>query len=410
LGYQTQQSAPNRLDLIPYWFVETTPPDVAFQWWLSDAEDNIISRQTSFPYFNTWRTSSWSAGMLVDDAYQLSLPPNLSGGSYGLWLQIIPQDGQDLPLQPQQIGTVELADNRETSPVPNNGLDIRFSDDIILDGYDLNVNGHPMSTQESGPIIVKPDDFVEYTLYWRATESQFENYHGFIHWLDGKQEAILKQDQLPGPYLSPPVLWNPFYAQPDIYRFTVPDQIKSGLYTPRLGLYNYATGDHLSLYDQNDTLLGDAYNLPALKIFNPVSTSPEHIVDAKFDQFAKFLGYDLESIQANETLTVTLYYEGLQPTAIDYTQFVHLYHPELGMAAQVDSKPQQGQNPTNVWVVGEILTDTIVLNPSDEAPSGAYRLQIGLYHPQTGERVPTYGSDGAPLADRQIILTNVIIP
>ena len=77
------------------------------------------------------------------------------------------------------------------------------------------------------------------------------------------------------------------------------------------------------------------------------------------------------------------------------------------MAAQKDAPPQNGANPTSSWAPGERVVDVLQLQVSADAQPGTYRLQMGFYDPQTGQRVPASAPDGAPLADNQVVLTEL---
>ena len=78
----------------------------------------------------------------------------------------------------------------------------------------------------------------------------------------------------------------------------------------------------------------------------------------------------------------------IPPTA-DYTVFVHLLDPAGNLVTQFDSPPAAGAYPTSLWDPGEIVADERTLK--DLAP-GRYILQIGLYRPDTGERLAVAGS------------------
>jgi hypothetical protein len=77
------------------------------------------------------------------------------------------------------------------------------------------------------------------------------------------------------------------------------------------------------------------------------------------------------------------------------------------MAAQVDSQPDDGKNPTWSWISGETVVDPVHLTVAADARPGVYSLRVGLYDPETGVRVPLRDSAGAPLPDDQVILTEL---
>ena len=65
--------------------------------------------------------------------------------------------------------------------------------------------------------------------------------------------------------------------------------------------------------------------------------------------------------------------------------FVHLLRPDGSLAAQSDSRPRDGEYPTYLWLPGETVSDT----RSFTLPGGDYVLEVGLYLPDSGERLGT---------------------
>lgn len=81
----------------------------------------------------------------------------------------------------------------------------------------------------------------------------------------------------------------------------------------------------------------------------------------------------------------------------DYTTFIHLGDPTHPPLAQADGSPLRGDYPIRFWSVGEIIDDTYQLTIPLELPPGVYPLQMGLYEPDTGMRLPvTIGSSPHP--------------
>jgi hypothetical protein len=68
--------------------------------------------------------------------------------------------------------------------------------------------------------------------------------------------------------------------------------------------------------------------------------------------------------------------------------FVHLGDPARPPLAQHDGPPLAGEYPTGLWEIGEVIEDKIVLNLPADLPPGEYRLNVGLYMPENGARLP----------------------
>lgn len=146
--------------------------------------------------------------------------------------------------------------------------------------------------------------------------------------------------------------------------------------------------------------------------------APPHAVQANFDKQIKLLGYSTPQISnpgslttdyrppASNTrspisdLTITLYWQALtapQPL----TRFVQFIGPDGQIYGQNDSAPDHGQYPTYLWQPGEVVVETVTLPLQPDRPAGDYTLHIGLYHPDTGRRLPlTSGGDHTEIAVR----------
>ena len=92
------------------------------------------------------------------------------------------------------------------------------------------------------------------------------------------------------------------------------------------------------------------------------------------------------------TLTVTLTWQAVEPVTGDYTVFVHLVEQNGAKVAQHDTRPCDGACPTDAWQPGAIILDRHTLGV-EGAPRGSYRLAIGLYLLDSGERAAIAGHD-----------------
>jgi len=115
-------------------------------------------------------------------------------------------------------------------------------------------------------------------------------------------------------------------------------------------------------------------------------------------------------VRPGDTLTVTVHLEALGATGTDYTRFLHFHDAGLGMAAQYDSPPQDGVNPTSTWAPGEHIADSITLRVSPDAQPGEYTLYLGFYDPRGGgARVPAWLGNGDVAPDGRVPLGTIRI-
>jgi 4-amino-4-deoxy-L-arabinose transferase-like glycosyltransferase len=144
-----------------------------------------------------------------------------------------------------------------------------------------------------------------------------------------------------------------------------------------------------------------AYALPEPLSDAQVSAIP-HRVEADFGSVIRLLGYDLETavVEPGGQVGLTLYWEALAPTDRDYTMFVHLLGAEDLLVAQRDTLPGLGRLSTTWLELGVRWADRYVL----QVPETAYapdmaQIQVGVYDPATGARLPATGPDAALVGD-----------
>lgn len=101
----------------------------------------------------------------------------------------------------------------------------------------------------------------------------------------------------------------------------------------------------------------------------------------------ELVGYQLDETwsQPGGAVLITLYWRAVESVHLPFKIFVHLTG-EQG-AIQADDFPACGTFQTPHWKIGQLVADRHLLRlPPDVAP-GRYRLEVGIYEPQTGLRL-----------------------
>ncbi len=149
----------------------------------------------------------------------------------------------------------------------------------------------------------------------------------------------------------------------------------------------YDVDDYRMLYDRSAT--------PGRYVQGP---SPEHPLDVTFGGKLKLRGYDLKSAQfaPGETLDLTLYWQAIAPMETQYRTFVHVETDR--MWGQHDDDP-----------ICRVRTDElrplqtgagqfrVTLDPA--TPPGVYPVTVGVYDPETWERLEVVDVQGQPVGD-----------
>lgn len=140
----------------------------------------------------------------------------------------------------------------------------------------------------------------------------------------------------------------------------------------------------------------------------PTSANP---LEASFEDILGLVGYGLSSttVHPGDTLTVTLDWQAIHPTATSYRVFVHALDASNNVLAQWDGVPRDWAYPTSAWLPGEFVRDQYPLRLPVEIPPGAVTLEVGWYDATSGKRLTVERAGGAS-EDRVILQTVRVEP
>lgn len=413
LGFRVETIKTGEMLLHSYWYVLTPPPaDLQFRWQLRQPAKGIVQDYTSRPYFNTMSAANWPPGTVVDDAVQLALPEGEGDGTYQLAVGLVVSDSTASAVPPVVIGRV-AATNDGNTPLPHQMVNATLGSGIELVGADYMVEGIDVPATSAIPLWINSGQTLIVRLYWRTQTALSTDLHGFVHLVDAQGRVIAQQDQAPGLDFQPSTLWLPGETVLDEYRLWIPSDTHSTVVWPRVGLYNVATGDRLQSQGADGRAM-DAIQLAPIKVLHKPQQTVTQVAGLHFGAVAGLIGYAIDrperAIRPGDTVGIRLTLQSLTPTTTNFTRFVHLYSPTLGMAGQADGIPQAGNNPTWSWIPGEVIEDEVVLPISAEAAPGVYTLYMGFYDGQAaGVRLPVTDPQSNDLPDRLAPLTELVI-
>ena len=78
-----------------------------------------------------------------------------------------------------------------------------------------------------------------------------------------------------------------------------------------------------------------------------------------------------------QAITLTLHWQAETKIETNYTIFTHLLDSTEKVIINADHTPSK---PTQGWVPGEIISDTVTLIMPADLPPGDYPIEIGLYN------------------------------
>ncbi len=125
-----------------------------------------------------------------------------------------------------------------------------------------------------------------------------------------------------------------------------------------------------------------------------------------FGDKLRLRGFDSppSTARPGDTLPVTVYWESLAPMDVRYRGFVHLVGPDGAQYGQHDDDPACRLLTTDMRP-GQHSSRQFRLPVDPAAPPGEYQVVFGLYHPDTGERLPIYDQTGQMIGDSLVLGT-----
>jgi hypothetical protein len=146
----------------------------------------------------------------------------------------------------------------------------------------------------------------------------------------------------------------------------------------------------------------------------PAPAQPEAMLQANFNHLIELSGYSLDwsTPTPDRTVQLSLYWRPLTGQFTSpYKVFVQLRNQENQTVAQADHFIYEGYLTNGVMsqlqVHSEWLRDTADLTLPDNLPPGDYRLLVGLYNPDTFERVPVLNDASG---ENAVLLETISVP
>jgi uncharacterized membrane protein len=142
-----------------------------------------------------------------------------------------------------------------------------------------------------------------------------------------------------------------------------------------------------------------------------IPARPDTRVEARLAGQVELTGFSLDqaALLRGAPAQLTLFWKLLQPMGADYKVFVHLRDRTGRTVAQADHIPSEAlvALPTSTWREGEIVPDVSYLRVPADTPPGEYQLLVGLYNPDTLERLPVEGDSSG---ENAVVVTTLRRP
>ncbi len=255
---------------------------------------------------------------------------------------------------------------------------------------------------QSGQSVTPAGEPVEVVLYWQAIQPAERDYVSTVHLLGREYTSVGQVNRYPAWGIIPTSRWQAEQIWRDVYHvFAKKDAAAPARLRVSVGMYDTEAGHSLPARGPDGTplemvLVGEA----RLTTDQPPSLEPSVMLEMNWADGIVLAGYSLDS----RTLNLTLYWRATDAPSQDYTVFVHLLDESGTLRGQGDGPPVGGDYPTSFWEQGEVIIDKHRVDVDADAPSGSYRLAVGLYLPADGTRLAVWDAAGTPQPDNRVVL------
>ncbi|MGB9890733.1 MAG: glycosyltransferase family 39 protein, partial [Anaerolineae bacterium] len=245
---------------------------------------------------------------------------------------------------------------------------------------------------------VAPGEVLTVRACWTALAPVEKDYTVVVQLVGREETRIGERHTYPGLGRFPTSLWPVGRAFCDDYRVRVESWAPGPeLYDGLIGLYDRDPSAGLPVLGED----GRAAEMPvAFRVRvapqRPLAVTPTYPLDYRLGEAVRLVGYDLAGgVEAGGLLTVTLYWRADGVPGGDYRVFVHLLNARGELVTQHDGPPRWGRYPTWAWRQGDVVPDEHVLSVPVSAVGGPFSLAVGMYRPDTLERLPVIGPAGS---------------
>ena len=221
----------------------------------------------------------------------------------------------------------------------------------------------------------------EFEMRWGSREAPIQDLVVEIALVSEEDENVVQRTHWPIMEAWPTGQWPAGTVVIDSYRFQIDPMTPGGAYCVSVSLLDAETMESVGGHGE----LGTIVIREQPRSFAP--PEPATALDVSFGEDLRLVGYDLETTSAE--LGLVLYWQAMNRMDQPWKFFVHVFDPDSGaVVAQADVMPRNWTYPTNWWAEGEYVDDPISVS-LDGVPSGTYWIAVGVYHPDSGERLQT---------------------
>jgi hypothetical protein len=348
----------------------------------------IYPLESNLEVYHSMATGSfaWRVAHLVEPERRARLGLPLGDDPALLWQMEPPRAvlvGGELDDAEEEGALVAAAQAHGYVPVPANDDYTLWLSPLVEWGKSIRLGGYSLPAEP-----VSAGAVVQATFYLQSSQPIMGDLNVLVRLVDQRGDELLRSEGWP--WGSATSTWAPGDVWPDGHRLTLPKQTAPGFYRVEMGFYDPATLENL----------GETATLDYLRVGPGATPISEPNTLALFGgQIAlRSAEMNLTSIAAGGSLTAKLVWQAQARVTTDYTLFAHLVGVDQQPMAQQDQPPTAGFMPTRFWRAGDVVDDVVSMTLPATLLPGEYMLLIGLYDPQSLQRLPVT-HNGQPAGD-----------
>jgi hypothetical protein len=390
--------APVRL----YWLYQGMDPEESLYVTLLDDAGRTWGKGACQPDPAFGSIDTWQDEDMLESLCMLHTVVGTPPGTYLLRVGVEAADGAHIGLiypTPEEAAVTVTTPSSFPSDAEievENRLEEFLLPQLELIGYNL----------PTGPF--KPGESIDLTLLWRAAADLEDDYQMAIEAKGAAmgQRAAWTAPPLEGRY--PTRRWQADEVVRDPRTLSLPTSLPGGDYMLSLVLLD-GQGNPIARQGLS-TLSVDGREHVFLMTKPPAQTQVATVGD-----FAVLIGYDLAGavqgtrLQPGQNLDVALTWQAQATPDDNYVVFVQLLDAANQVLAQHDSQPGENTLITTTWAPGEYVRDSHSLALPPDLQAGEYRIILGMYLPETGERLPVAAMNGNPLGDHLTLSQTLVV-
>jgi hypothetical protein len=141
----------------------------------------------------------------------------------------------------------------------------------------------------------------------------------------------------------------------------------------------------------------------------PAAGGPEYEVNHRLGDHIRLERVRIsgETLAPGDRLTVVPMWMSDGDVERSYKVFCHILSESGELTAQQDGFPLDGVRQTPSWRHGELIEDSYEIQLGNDLSPGEYQLSLGMYDPESMQRLPVYDMTGRPLTRESVVLTSL---